>query len=92
MSKKRFTCLLGCGIKGIWAIFKTEMLIYQSEADLDEGMKKREGKGRRRERERVENWERRRKCVRRNEVAWLATRKEKLFVNPVLNSVVYPKD
>ena len=36
MSQKRFTHLVGCGIKSIWSIFKTKVLIYQSNADLDE--------------------------------------------------------
>ena len=27
-------------------------------------------------------WERRRKCVRRNEIVWLASRKEKKFLSP----------
>ena len=33
---KTFTRLVGCGIKGMMLIFKTEMLIYQSKVDFDE--------------------------------------------------------
>ena len=36
MSKKNVTRLARCGIKRMRLIFKTEMLIYQSKADLDE--------------------------------------------------------
>ena len=36
MSQKKFTLLLGCGVKSIGPIFKTEILIYQSKANLDE--------------------------------------------------------
>ena len=35
MSKKKFTRLAGCGIKSMWPIFKTEMLLDQSKANLD---------------------------------------------------------
>ena len=31
-----FIRLMGRGIKSVWLIFKTEMLIYQPEANLDE--------------------------------------------------------
>ena len=31
-----FKCLVGCYIKSIGPIFKTELLIYQSKANLDE--------------------------------------------------------
>ena len=34
VSKKRFTCLAGYGIKSMWPIFKTKMLIYQPKAKL----------------------------------------------------------
>ena len=30
----------------------------------------------------VVSWERRRKCVKRNEGAWLATRKKNIFLGP----------
>ena len=33
---KKFRCLAGCGIKSMRPIFKTEMFIYQSKANLDE--------------------------------------------------------
>ena len=33
---KKFTCLAGCEIKSIRPIFKTEMVIYQSKANLDD--------------------------------------------------------
>ena len=33
---KKFIRFAGCGIKSMWPIFKTEMLIYQSKANLDE--------------------------------------------------------
>ena len=35
-SKKMFSRLEGCGIKSMWPILKTEMLIYESKAILDE--------------------------------------------------------
>ena len=35
MSYKRFARLEGCKINSMWPIFKTEMLIYQSRANLD---------------------------------------------------------
>ena len=36
MSQKKFRRLEGCGIKSMRPIFKTEMLIYQSKANLYE--------------------------------------------------------
>ena len=36
--RKKFTRLVGCGIKSMGPIFKTEMLIYQSKANLDENI------------------------------------------------------
>ena len=36
VSQKKFARLVGYGIKSIRLIFKTEMLIYQSKANLDE--------------------------------------------------------
>ena len=36
MSQKKFTRLAGCEIKSMRPIFKAEMLIYQSQANLDE--------------------------------------------------------
>ena len=35
-SQKMFTCLAGNGIKSMKPILKTDMLIYQSKANLDE--------------------------------------------------------
>ena len=32
--RKIFTPLAGCGIRSMWLIFQTEMLIYQSTANL----------------------------------------------------------
>ena len=36
MNQKKFTRSVGYGIKGMWPIFKTKMLIHQSKAFLDE--------------------------------------------------------
>ena len=36
MNKKKFAYLASYGIKSMWLIFQTEMLIYQSKAKLDE--------------------------------------------------------
>ena len=36
MSKNSLCILVGCGIKSMWLIFKIEMLIYLSKANLDE--------------------------------------------------------
>ena len=36
VNQKKFWRLAGCGIKSMRPIFKTEMLIYQSKANLDE--------------------------------------------------------
>ena len=36
LSQKKFARFVGFGIKCIWPIFKTEMLIYQSKINLDE--------------------------------------------------------
>ena len=33
---KKFGCLGGYGMKSMWVIFKTNMLTYQSKANLDE--------------------------------------------------------
>ena len=35
MSQKKFRRLEGCGIKSMWPIFKTKVLIYHSKANLD---------------------------------------------------------
>ena len=35
MSPRKFTGLMGCGIKSMWPIFKTEILIYQSKTNLE---------------------------------------------------------
>ena len=36
VSQKEFTGLVGCGVKSMGPIFKTEMLLYQSKANLNE--------------------------------------------------------
>ena len=36
VSKKKFTPLAGCEMKSMRTMFKTEMLIYQLKANLDE--------------------------------------------------------
>ena len=35
-SKEKFMRLVGCGINNMWPIFKAEMKIYRSTANLDE--------------------------------------------------------
>ena len=35
VSQKKFTRLAGNGMKSMWSIFKTKMLIYQSKANSD---------------------------------------------------------
>ena len=36
VSQKQFTLVAECGIKSMWPVFNSEMLIYQSKANLDE--------------------------------------------------------
>ena len=35
VSKAKLTCLEGCGVKSMWQILETEMIIYQAKGNLD---------------------------------------------------------